>query len=129
MFGRLTRWAGPRDLLALPGAGMLTVYHDDPELTAADRLRISVCLAVPEGTPVDGEVGSMVVDGGKYGVLGFRLGMDEYQAAWDYVFGRRLPDSGYQPDDRPCFESYVDGGDGSPDGKHTMEIRLPVKPA
>ena len=77
--GRLTRWAGPRDLLALPGAGMLTVYHDDPELTHR-RLRIGVCLAVPEGTPVDGKVGSMV------GVEWLRLGRGlSCPATWSYI--------------------------------------------
>jgi AraC family transcriptional regulator len=127
LFGQLSRWAGPRGLLAGPSVRMLSIYHDNPELTPADRLRVSAGLVVPEGTPVEGEVGSMVIDGGRYAVSRFTLNQDEYQAAWDYVFGKWLPESGHQPDDGPCFELYL--SQAEPDGKHSMEIWLPVKPA
>lgn len=34
----------------------LAVYHDDPDLTPADKLRSSACVTVPDGTEVGGDI-------------------------------------------------------------------------
>jgi AraC family transcriptional regulator len=39
-----------------------------------------------------------------------------------------LPESGYQPADGPCFERYLNDPAQHPEGKHIVEIGLPVKP-
>ena len=46
-FERLCQWAGPRGLLGSPDAMMLGIYHDDPEVTDADKLRADACVVVP----------------------------------------------------------------------------------
>jgi len=89
---------------------------------------VSVCLTVPPGTPVDGEIGRMTVPGGLYGVARFELRDDEYAAAWDALYGSWLPASGFQPDDRPAFERMLQGPDEHPEGKHTVDIHVPVRP-
>lgn len=38
------------------------------------------------------------------------------------------PESGYQPDDRPAFELYLNDPKEHPEGKHIVEICAPVKP-
>ena len=129
LFDRLMKWAGPRDLLRFPGTQGMSVYHDDPKVTDEDKLRTSVCITVPEGTPVDGEVGKMTVPGGKFAVARFELaGSDEYEKAWNVVFRDWLPESGYQPDDRPCVEIYHNDPNTHPQGLHIVDICLPVKP-
>lgn len=97
-------------------------------MTVDEKLRISVCLTVPEGTPVDGIVGKMDVPGGKYAVARYVMRSDQYQQAWDYLFGSWLPGSGYQPDDRNAFELYPDEGDGQERGDKAVHIYLPVMP-
>lgn len=42
LFGRLMTWAGPRGLLRFPETKILAVYHDDPNITDANKLRTSV---------------------------------------------------------------------------------------
>jgi len=59
LFGSLMKWAGPRQLLIPGKTEMLTIYHDSPEITEEDKLRISVCITVPEGTTTEGEIGTM----------------------------------------------------------------------
>ena len=127
-FDKLMRWAGPRGLLQFPKTKMLGVYHDDPEITEASRLRSSACITVPEGTEVGGEIGTMTVPGGRYAVASFEISHDRFGEAWDELMGKWLPESGYQPDDRPCYELYHNDPKTHPEGKFIVDICVPVKP-
>ncbi|MHB1132333.1 MAG: AraC family transcriptional regulator [Chloroflexota bacterium] len=126
LWGQLMRWAGPRGLIG-PQSKMLCIYHDSPEITEPEKLRLSVCLTVPPQTQVEGEIGKMALPGGKYLQARFELADDQYQAAWDYVYGHWLPDSGYQPDERPSFEMYPQEP-AAPEGKRVVVLCVPVKP-
>lgn len=125
---KLMAWAGPRGLLGRPEAKLMSVYHDDPNLTEADKLRTSICLTVPPETEAQGEVGRMALPGGKCAVARFELAEDGFTAAWDSVYGGWLPESGYQPDDRPPFEIHLNNPREHPEGLHLIEICVPVKP-
>ena len=127
LYGKLMRWAGPRGLLDEKTA-CLSVYHDDPEVTDENRLRVSACIPVPPDTEVSGEVGKMSIDAGGYAIARFELSEDEFQDAWNYVYGQWLPQSGYQPDDRPCFERCCNDPATHPEKKHIVDICVPVKP-
>ena len=127
LFKKLFRWAGARQLCG-PETWVLAVYHDDPAVTEKDKLRVSVCLTVPRDTPVDGEIGTMTVPGGKFAVARFALAGNEYEAAWDSVYGGWLPESGYQPDDRLCYEHYLNDPEEHPEGKCVVDICVPIKP-
>ena len=128
LYEKLFKWAGARDLLNFPETMCLSVYHDDPEITDEDKLRTSVCITVPEDTKVDGEIGKMTIPGGKYAAARFELNGNEFGDAWNTVCGSWLPDSGYQPDDRPSFELCLNDAREHPEGKHIVEICIPVKP-
>jgi AraC family transcriptional regulator len=128
LFGRLCQWAGPRRLLG-PTTKFLTIYHDDPEITDETKLRISVCATVPDGTKGEGEVGVMVMEGGQYAVASFEVDPSEFGAAWDWFMGVWLPSSGYQPDDRHCFELALNDPKTHPQHKHVVELWEPVRPA
>jgi len=127
-FGRLMRWAGPRGLLRFPETKSLAVYRDSPEVTEADKLRSDACITVPEGTKVDGEVGLMKIPGGKFAVGRFEIAGSEFGEAWNTVMGGWLPGSGYQPDDRMCYEVYLNDHEQHPQKKFIVEICEPVKP-
>lgn len=124
LFGKLCGWAGPRNLIGKE-AEFIVVYHDNAEITAENRLRISVSLVVPPQTEVSGEVGKMTIEPGRYAVSRFRLSGSGFQEAWSWIYGTWLPQSGYQPDDRPCFERYPEE---PKDGIFTVDICVPVKP-
>jgi AraC family transcriptional regulator len=128
LWNKLMSWAGPRDLIRFPESKMFTIYHDGIEITDEEKLRISVCLSVPEDTQVDGEVGKLSVPGGKYAIGKFEIFANEYSQAWETMYSGWLPGSGYQPDDRPCFELYLNDPKQHPEHKHVFEICIPVKP-
>ena len=128
LIGKLMKWAGARGLINFPDTQLLVVYHDDPQVTEDGKLRTSVCLTIPKDTPVDGEFGKMTVHGGAYAVAGFELANDEFQQAWDMVYGVWLPDSGYQPDNHPCLEIYHNDPEEHLENKHVVDICIPVIP-
>ena len=127
LFHRLAEWAGARGLMG-PDAQFLSLYHDDPGVTEADKLRVMCCCVVPPDTEVDGEIGKTTVAGGTYGVGHFELQASDYGAAWDAMYGDWLPKSGYQPDDRPSVEFYRNDPESDPEHRHIVDICLPVKP-
>jgi AraC family transcriptional regulator len=127
LFGKIMAWAGPRGLLG-PETKVVSVYHDNPGLTEADKLRVSVGVSVPDDTAVDGEIGKMTIPGGTWAIAGFELAVDEYAAAWDAVFSGWLPDSGYQPTDGACYEQYLNDPEQHPEHKCIVNICVPVKP-
>ncbi len=125
LYGELFAWAGPRDLANQPDLKTFNVYHDDPGVTDEEKLRLSVGLSVPPETKVDGQIGKMDLDGGKYVVARFELGPMDYEKAWGWLFGEWFPPSGFQPADGPCFEMC---GDKVDDDLHKVDICVPVKP-
>jgi AraC family transcriptional regulator len=125
LWNRLFAWAGPRGLIGGKDFRSLIIYHDDPNVTQEQKLRMSVCVTVPSSTKVEGEVGKMDLEAARYVVARFELTDQEFQQAWDWVYGSWFPESGYQPDDKPCFEMYPEE---PKDGKFVVEICVPVKP-
>ncbi len=125
IWNKLFTWAGPRSLIGGTDFRSLIIYHDDPNVTIEDKLRMSVCITVPPETKVEGEVGKMEIEEAKYVVARFELDGSEFQEAWDWVYGQWFPASGYQPDDKPCFEMYPED---PKDGKFIVDICVPVKP-
>lgn len=128
LFSKLFKWAGAHGLLSDPDLKVMCVYHDNPDITDNEKLRTSVCLTAPDNTNVSGEIGKMVVEGGKYAMGHFRIRSDEYQGAWDAMYGEWLPDSGYQADDRPPFELCLNDPEKDPEGMYEVEICIPVIP-
>ncbi len=125
LWNQLFTWAGPRGLIGGKDFNSLIIYHDDPNVTIEDKLRLSVCITVPETTKVDGEVGKMDLEAANYVIARFKVGPEDFAKAWQWVYGHWFPTSGYQPDDKPCFEMYPEE---PKDGKFTVDICVPVKP-
>lgn len=124
LFTKLFAWAGAKGLLDKGTVQTAIVYHDDANVADKSKLRTSVCLTADSNTVVDGEFGKLVLEKGKYVVARFLLQSHEYQDAWDWVMGSWFPTSGYQPDDRPCFEFYPVEPEN---GVYTVDICVPVR--
>jgi AraC family transcriptional regulator len=127
-YEKLMAWAGPRGLIRFPETKLLTVFHDDPKVTEESKLLQSACLTVEKGTKTEGEIGTMIVQGGKYALAHFEISQDEFQAAWDAVMANWLPDSGWQCDDKYPFELYHNNHEEHPEKKFILDICVPVKP-
>lgn len=129
LYEKIFKWAGARDLLNFPETKLLSVYHDDPGLTDESKLRTSICITVPPETVVDGEIGKMVINSGKYAMAEFEIDADQYGEAWNWICGEWLPESGYEAADGLCYELSKNNPKEHPEGKHIFDICIPVKPA
>lgn len=127
LLAELRQWAVPRGLLTADTRTLL-VPHDDPNVTDGGKLRLSVCLTVPPGTQGEGEVGTMTIPGGKFAVGRFEIPPVRIGEAWSVVMGGWLPGSGYQPDDRFCYEEALSDPRQHPEGKIRIDICVPVRP-
>ena len=128
LFTKLFKWASARNLLNFGETETLTIYHDSPDITDEDKLRISACITVPEGTETEGEIGYMALEKGEYAVAEFKIDVSQYGDAWNTVCGDWLPESGYQCSDGPCYELYLNDPREDPEGRHHIAIHIPVKP-
>jgi len=128
LWGQIFQWAGPRGLLQSPESERACVYHDNPDITDQENLRISLGITVAPGTLTVAPINLLEMPAGKYVVATYRLDPSDYGAAWMYVMGEWLPSSGYQCDDRPCYECYLNDPGQDPDGKVHVEIRVGIKP-
>jgi len=123
---RMRAWIAAHDLGPGPRV-KVGVAYDDPSITAPERCRYDACVVVPGDFVPDRLVDIVDVPGGPYAVAGFVGTPHEIEGVWDRVFAGWLPGSGYEPDDRPCYEVYR--GAPSVDGRDIFrcELHLPVR--
>ena len=103
IWNRLFAWAGPRGLIGGKDFRSLIIYHDDPNVTIEDKLRMSVCITVPEETKVDGEIGKMEIPRARYVIARFVLTAQDFQEAWDWVYGQWFPQAVTSPTTSPVL--------------------------
>ena len=129
LWKKFRQWMETHDLV-LPSTVTLGVAYDDPEVTAPDRCRYDACVVVPAGFPADRWVNVTDLPGGKCAVSEFVGTAHEIRDAWVALYRTWLPGSGYEPDDRPCFEVYRGNVaiEGRP-GAFRSELCLPVRAA
>jgi AraC family transcriptional regulator len=123
-FGELVQWAGPKGYLS--SGTMLGVYWDNPEVTPPEKCRVDACISVPLGTFPEGQIGVQLISGGPYAVCHFEINADSFQQAWEDAFSW-LVSSGYECDDRPCYELYHNNAEEHPEGKWIFDICIPLK--
>ena len=117
-------WMVTNNLLGQPRYG---VSHDDPAITAPDKLRYDACVEVPEGFVGAGNHQMTTIPGGKYASASFKGTVEEIGGAWAALLRDWLPASGMQLDSRPFFEYYPRDAMFDPKtGVFTCELCIPV---
>ncbi len=127
LLDKLFGWANARGLIDHNDTKILSLYHDNYEITDQERFRTSICLTINGDTAVDGEIGKMTIPGGRYAIGHCILDASQFPGAWNFI-GEWLSENGYQPDDRPCFEIYLNNPDEHPEKKSIVDLYIPVKP-
>jgi len=127
LFGTLMQWAGTQGCLNSPDLKILSLYYDDPETTEPARQRMSVAITVPENIPGEGQIERMQLPAGTYAVARVEVLPDQYGEAWQSLVGEWLPASGHHTENRPSMEVYLNDPKQHPEGKHIVEMCLPVK--
>ena len=125
LWRRLARW---RIAQEFDGAAaiVLGVVYDDPRIAASHTCRYDACVVVPRDFPGSEHVNVTCPASGSYAVCEFNGTAADIPEAWDRTFGEWLPDSGFEPDDKPCIELF---GSSVPDPPRSFscELCLPVR--
>ena len=125
-YEKLMKWAGPRGLLNFPKTKTLTVYHDDPTITTIEHVRQSACITVENDVDVEGEIGKMKLESGKYAVGRFDIDEKGFEKAWNTMC-LWLTESGYQPSANYPYELYHNSPDQDTKRRFILDICIPVK--
>ena len=127
VFERLCAWAGRRGLFGRDTL-VLGICHDDPDVTAPDKIRFDCCVTVNERTDGEGEIGIQTMEGGECAVLTQYGPYTQLGEAYRWLFGVWLPTSGREPRNVPPFEVYHgDPKQTSPEQLRT-DIHVPLEP-
>jgi AraC family transcriptional regulator len=127
LYQQLFQWALPRGYVD-ENTLTLNVYHDNPQITDPQHLRVMSAIPVNEHVEATKTIGITSIQGGHYGVCRFLLNKHQFGEAWQWMFATWLPQSGYQKQDAPSFErSY---GQRMIDGErcYDVDICIPITP-
>ena len=98
---------------------------DNPTITPVDRCRYSASVVVGEDVHIQLPFSQSEIPKGKYAVLYFRGSPEETIKAQLSIYSDWLPDSGFEPDNFPMLERYLN--DARVDGYVEMEIHVKLK--
>ena len=126
MFQRLWRHVKEEGLFSA-GIEHIGIYHDDPKVTANEKLRTDVCLVVPKAVSTKGEISIKEIAGGKYAVFTYQGAYDNLSRVYDAIYSQWLPDSGYELRNVPSFEKYINSPERTAPEKLKTEIYLPIE--
>ncbi|MCP4024096.1 MAG: AraC family transcriptional regulator [Desulfobacteraceae bacterium] len=127
LFRKLLKWAGPRGLMN-KDATVIGLSWDNPELTPEGKCRYDACITIPEKYENKNDIDVQTLKSGQFAVHRCEIFNDNFSGAWEKLMKNWLPQSGFQPDDKPCYEIYYNNGNKDPDQKWIVDLCLPVKP-
>lgn len=105
-FGQLGSWLESRNLIT-PDSRMIALYYDDPAMVAEDQLRSRACFSISKACALEPPIERITIAGGRYAVLRHRGSYDALSAAYEWLFGTWLLQSGRELRDAPPFEEYL----------------------
>jgi AraC family transcriptional regulator len=88
------------------GARMIALYHDDPAVTPADRLRSDAAITLPDNTGAPAGLIEQRIPRGRYARALHHGSYDGLPAAWDRLKNDWLPHHGHRMG-HPSYELYL----------------------
>ncbi|WP_375596037.1 AraC family transcriptional regulator [Algihabitans albus] len=112
--------------LLMPGTRDFGIYYDDPGSVPEAELRGFAGLAVgPEAVCPD-DFEETEIPAGRAACLLYQGPYADLDRAYHFLYGRWLPQSGYEPADQPAFEEYLNDPKSLPPTEWLTEICLPL---
>ncbi len=125
-FDRLFGWLGKRSLIA-PGMRSVSIYGDDPSVVPEHALRLLAGVIVSGELPVEAPLRHTAIAAGPYAVLRHKGPYANMKTAYEWLYGRWLPDSGREAADAPVFEEYLNNPHDTAPADLLSEINLPIR--
>lgn len=83
------------------------ICHDNPEVTAPDKIRYDACASVDDSFQATGDIGVQVIAGGDYAVTTHFGPYNNLGRTYSKLMGEWIPRSGRELRSAPCFEVYL----------------------
>jgi AraC family transcriptional regulator len=103
---KLMSWAGMRGLFGAHTRA-IGVLHDDPDITAPERLRYDAAVTIVSDLKPEGDIGVMDLMGGEYAITRHRGPYDQISSTYARLCGEWLPESGRELASAPALEIYL----------------------
>jgi AraC family transcriptional regulator len=103
------------------------LYHHNTDLIQPENQTSSICLKTTRSYAPSDHFDHISIEPGLYAVGYFEIRTKDYIKAWNTLCGVWLPESGFQPDNRPCFELYPQNPCLNNGRTHPVKLCLPVK--
>jgi AraC family transcriptional regulator len=107
--------------------GLFAIYHDVPDSKPEAELRSHAAIIIGDDFP-PGIAGLEYFDlaGGRHAVMAHRGPYATLASAYEWLYGKWLPQSGEEPRDAPPIELYVNDPRTTPPDELRTDIRLPL---
>jgi AraC family transcriptional regulator len=109
-----------------PDQAMCALFFDDPDLVPVEALRSRACSPIADDLPLVAPLEEIVLRGGRYARLRYRGPYTDMREAYRWLLGVWLPQSGYEPDDDPIFETYLNNPQHVAPADLLTDIHLPL---
>jgi len=127
LFEKLFGWAFQKQVMG-PDTEVLSAYYDDPDVTPPEKLRLEVCMTIPGGVEVEGDIGKKLLSGGKYVIMRAEVsGPQEYGPAWEMVVQWGSENNLEMDLSRASYEVYLNNPEEHPEKHHIVDICLAVR--
>ena len=124
VWNKLFNWANPKGLITNE-TKYFGLSFDDPEITAASKCRYYAGINIPDSIKVDDGMETMVLPAGKFAACKLWAATREIQQIYKNLFLHWLPKSGYNLDQLPVYELYLDMQENER-GEILIEFCLPL---
>jgi AraC family transcriptional regulator len=125
-FEKLFGTLATRNLLG-SGLRMVGVFYDDVSAVPEAELRSRAAVIGVAEVPVVPPLEPVTIAGGDYAVLRHKGPYADMKAAYEWLYGTWLPQSGREPGDAPCLEEYLNSPRDTPPAELLSDIYLPLK--
>lgn len=113
--------------LLRPDLRMTGLFYSDPTSVPETELRSAAGVIVPQDFPIAAPLERAELRGGDYAVLRHKGPYSDMKAAYDWLYGEWLVQSGREAADAPVFEEYLNNPREVPPTKLMTDICLPLR--
>lgn len=127
-FETLYGWMAARNLIG-PKTRSVGIYYDDPDSVPEEQLQSRAGIIVDKDFTFEGPLEPAEIAAGPYAVLRYQGPYADMKAAYEWLYGVWLVQSGKEPGNAPAFEEYINNPRDTPPTKLLTDIYLPLSEA
>lgn len=125
-WNRICSFAKEKKLFGF-GTEFIGISYDSPSITEPEKCRYEACISIKKSVETSADIAVKTIPGGKYAIFKLKGPYDLLKDAYDYIFSKWIPENGMTPDEKPCFEKYLNLPEKTKPEKLETDIYIPLK--